>query len=167
MIATKHLAVPYESQKSKTANWYVNDCLPGCVVMVAKSRVPSLNISVNEVAAKTSLSKKDKGILPAEGIQLLGRYGIQSYAQHSLTLAQLRREIDMDRPAILLVNYKYFNGTEFGHYVVLIGYDDTGFYVHDPYDMGANFRLSIEDFEKAITDTKKFSFYARQGILLK
>jgi len=163
----KKLPVPFESQKGKTANRFLNDCLPGCVVMVAKYKVPALNVTVDEVAAKTSLKTKDKGILPSEGIILLGSYKIPSYAQHSLTLEHLRREIDMDRPVILLVNYKYFSGVAFGHYVVLVGYDDFGFYVHDPYDMGEYHWMSVDTFEKAITDVSKFSFYSRQGILLK
>jgi len=161
------LEVPYKSQESTTANSFRNDCGPACVAMISEYKIPNLEISVNQVASKTSLKKKDNGILPAEIIQLLGAQKIQSYAKSGIALEDLRNEIDSDRPVILLVNYKYLGDRAFGHYVVLVGYNEAGFYIHDPYKRGAFHFMPTEEFEKSITDVGAFFYYNRQGVLLK
>src|SRR4030067_184313 len=53
------------------------------------------------------------------------------------SLEQLKGNISLNRPAILLMWYDSSNTT--GHYRVVTGYNETGFFFHDPYDISNKF----------------------------
>lgn len=160
------LSVPYVSQTSVTASRYRNDCGIACALMVAKHRNPDANYTVDNLAKHTRLVTRDKGLTPADLIQLLKLLQVESHARHTLSLDALKGQIDSGKPVILLVNYKYFQSKAFGHYVTLVGYEGDEFIVHDPYLRGPNYRMSAGTFRKAIEDVNQYFYFKAQGVLL-
>jgi|SRR3989344_7356610 len=62
----------------------------------------------------------------------------------------LKRELDQKHPIIVPVS-KGFGKSGEGHLVVLIGYDESGFILNDPYDeirVGKEFEISFEEFSE-------------------
>lgn len=160
------LQVPYVSQTSVTASRYRNDCGIACALMVAKYRYPDTNYTVDNLAKHTRLVTRDKGLTPADLIQLLKLLQVESHAQHSLSVDTLKNQIDFKKPVILLVNYKYFESKAFGHYVTLVGYDGDNMIVHDPYLRGPSYHMPIGTFQKATEDVNQFFYFKAQGVLL-
>jgi uncharacterized protein YvpB len=65
---------------------------------------------------------------PSDLAKLAGLYGMSDRVSYTASIAEIKAAIDRKRPVIV---HGYF--TEFGHIIILIGYDEAGFIVHDPY----------------------------------
>jgi uncharacterized protein YvpB len=59
---------------------------------------------------------------------IAGDYGVHDEFTKHATLEQVKAHLAGDKPCIF---HGYF--TSFGHIVVVVGYDENGFIVHDPY----------------------------------
>ncbi|MBN1122827.1 MAG: C39 family peptidase [Anaerolineae bacterium] len=135
------LEIPYVSQKDpRTAGYSINDCGPACVVMMAKAL--GKNVTTDQVYRDTGIT--EKGGLWVWQVQRAGAiYGL-NLKRHDKTsdagLTNLKYWVDEGRPALVLVNYApimraglHESNIQGGHYVVVVGYDDSYIYVHDPY----------------------------------
>ena len=66
----------------------------------------------------------------------LAELGVESEWRQTLTLEDVRREIDRDRPVVLGVLHRGHVSNvvrQGGHMILAVGYDETGLIIHDPY----------------------------------
>lgn len=145
------LKVNYVSQKTNTAAYSINDCGPACVAMFLHTM--GINKTVDQMY-------KDAGITATTALAVST---LQKFALvYDLTLDRynnaepnvLKAWIDEGKPALLLVDYKpvmkanlhesVING---GHFVVVVGYTEDSFVVHDPYwnNQGGAYRVWPND----------------------
>jgi len=77
--------------------------------------------------------------------------GFEVEARQGLSIDNLKESIASDHPVIILMYIDV--GAVYGHYVVVVGYNETGVFVHDPYsqnfgnisrDVGANVFISYD-----------------------
>lgn len=155
------LAIPYRSQWASDAANNSADCGPTSVAMI-------LNYFQNEISPDgvyAFLPPKEpedftyiyelRSVLQAHGLQVTR----QQYAGWEDAFANLKANIDSGKPMIALVKYKPWMGPtgnpyQWGHFVVITGYDDTHVYMHDPLfglwvtppEKGAHFVLAREVF---------------------
>ncbi|MEM3356610.1 MAG: C39 family peptidase [Candidatus Bathyarchaeia archaeon] len=80
----------------------------------------------------TSMGKE----MPYENITgyTLRKLGYAAFESHDMNLEQLKSYIDNDKPLILLMWYSEAHSS--GHYRVVIGYNETHFFLHDPWGWG-------------------------------
>jgi hypothetical protein len=57
--------------------------------------------------------------------------GFEVEARQGLSIDQLKENVADDHPTIILIYLD--NGSAYGHYVVVIGFNEGGVFVHDPY----------------------------------
>jgi LysM repeat protein len=154
------LQVPYRSQKSKTAGYSANDCGPACIVMMLACT--GKDMTVDELYKHPSIAGQKGGIAIGSLQTVSKAYGVPlRYAV--LKLDDLKTKIDEGRPTMVLVDYKpivdkHLNGVPtnglFGHFALVVGYDDESIIVHDPYwatDDGAYRHWPTAVFSKAWT----------------
>lgn len=189
------LPVPYFSQLSPDANAIDNDCpdaagaslahhvrlqtrttlerlatsdLPqetrGLLATLAARMLPMPRLTVNVLVGK----RADETRLPTYIVDLLSGWGVAARITLGLTPDFIRRELDAERPVIGLVAYKHIYPDVFtgGHYVVFVGYNDDGFFIHDPYKAGKNYFLSNTKVDLALSDTQPFASLPYQGVTL-
>jgi len=126
------LNVPYKKQWGVGANESRNDCGPTCLAMILAAY--GIHKTVDEVfratgAAPDALINFDQLIRAGATFNL-------KLSHHSDSLAALKQKVEQGRPAIALINYRYFpnkqdsyNG---GHFVTVIGKTPSKVIVHDP-----------------------------------
>lgn len=86
--------------------------------------------------------------------------GLALAVKPSATWDVIRAELDRNRPVVTLCRYGEIsnNQDDFdgSHFVTVVGYDETGVYIHDPdwwpprREEGANRRVPLGEFERAI-----------------
>lgn len=98
-------------------------------------------LTVDRLASETGLRYSDSGLLPVQLSVLGSRHGLPLKVNVATTEDDLRREIDKGRPVVALVAYRYILGRldqadkipgNDGHYLAVVGYDDTHFVLNDP-----------------------------------
>jgi hypothetical protein len=85
-----------------------------------------LNTTINELAYTQYFN------LPFEevGIDIIFDGDMADNSEEAIV--SLKENISLNRPAIVLMNYSLTS--EIGHFRVVTGYNQTGFFVHDPWD---------------------------------
>jgi hypothetical protein len=154
------LQVPYKSQKSKTAGYSANDCGPACIAMMLACT--GKDMTVDGLYKHPSIAGQKGGIAIGSLQTVSKAYGVPlKYA--ILKLDDLKEKIDSGHPTMVLIDYKpiadnHLNGVPtsglFGHFALVVGYDDDSIIVHDPYwatDDGAYRHWPTAVFSKAWT----------------
>lgn len=159
------LNVPLIPQWGIGANFRRNDCGVACVAMLLSYYGKLDGLSVDALTRQTGLAASDSGLYPVQ-LAVLGAQHDLPLAVHSgTTLDAIRGEIDAGRPVIALVAYRYILGRldqadnvpgKDGHFLVILGYDDTHVVANDPdtwinYEQyGHNDLIPITEMERAI-----------------
>jgi hypothetical protein len=154
------LNIPYRSQQAADANLYESDCGPTCVAMVLNY----YNIPMTPNAVYDHMSAVPEGTFPKvhQLEEVLTKHQMPRrrdvYLSKWNAIENLRKNIDAGHPMIALVKYqpwKQVTGNQFdwGHFVVVTGYDEQNIYMHDPIfgawrpmALGANFAMSHDLF---------------------
>ncbi|MBN1430947.1 MAG: C39 family peptidase [Anaerolineae bacterium] len=152
------LQVPYKSQSSTTAGYSANDCGPACVAMMLAAT--GRDVTIDSLYNHPSIAGQKGGIAIGSLMTLSKAYGIPlQFAR--LSLDTLKEKIDSGCPVMVLADYKpivdnKLNGVAtnglFGHFPLVVGYDNDAIIVHDPYwktDAGAYRRWPTAVFHKA------------------
>lgn len=134
------LVVPYISQREPGATYSPNDCGPTCVAMIVGSR--GVNVTPDQIYQDTYLS--GSGLISVTDLQnVSAMYGVPMQRKNGYDLNGLRVSLDEGKPAILLIDYAPvmragLNESPINvlHFVVVVGYNDRGFLIHDPYWRG-------------------------------
>ena len=82
----------------------------------------------------SNISTSGGGEIPDENITgyTLRKLGYAAFEAQGMSLTQLKSCVDQDEPLILLMWYSDHHA--FGHYRVVIGYNETHVFLHDPYN---------------------------------
>ena len=142
---TKILNVPYFSQLDQGAEYYTNDCLAACFRMVwgytqiQKYGKDNLSVTVNNFGNAIYKSRKSLG-----GITDIYKLPVNKALPYKpvskssgITLDRIKSSIDLEWPVIALVLYSHIRQiSPIGHFITIVGYDDTCFVYHDPYYTG-------------------------------
>lgn len=127
---SKVLNVPYKSQLDNALN-PTGACNVTCFAMVmaylqirGRTTVGQLEDELYRYMETHGLSRWE----PDDLARMATAYGLQDEFTMRGTLADLRKAISLGYPCII---HGYF--TSFGHIIVVRGYDQTGFFVNDPY----------------------------------
>jgi uncharacterized protein YvpB len=83
-----------------------------------------LKTSFNRYALDQGLNRHS----PDDLAQIVRDYGAKDSFTQTATIDEVKDWLSHEKPAVI---HGYF--TRFGHIIVLVGYDSTGFIVHDPY----------------------------------
>ena len=137
-MTEKKLQIPYRSQWDKDAKDHSSDCGPTSVAMLLNGK----RVAITPDELYTYIGDRPKfTYIPdlknaAWGAgQLTLTY--KRYTNANQALQGLRDNINNGHAFIALVKYKPWvkltgNPFEYGHFLVVTGYDDTHVYVHDP-----------------------------------
>lgn len=167
--------IPFVSQKGIGADRIINDCVEAaCLSAIHKSHLMSGRNLMRALTVDMLTRGRPDGVRSVNyGVQLLDDFGVPAKYMQPLDDAELMWQISMGKPVIMLVNYKYIGGEGFGHFIVMTGYNDKGFWIHDPYNRGANVFISKTKFNAATSDylLPNGKYFAdpslpRQGIVL-
>ena len=137
-MAEKKLKIPYRSQWDSDAKDHSADCGPTSVAMLLNGK--RVAITPDELYTYIGVRPKFTYIPDLKNAawgagQLNLTY--KAYANSSQALQELRKNIDDGHAFIALVKYKPWikltgNQFEYGHFLVVTGYDDGHVFVHDP-----------------------------------
>ncbi len=164
------LNVPFVSQIDSTSKRTNNDCGVACALMLLQYRLaqvglkPMRALTVDRMIADTALAHKDSPLTLLAISNLLEAYGLTPKLVRPLNCNFILGSIDNLQPCIALVNYRHIGAGNFGHYIIVHGYSENFFWVHDPYKEGANKPISREKLELALTDVSDFAAFPYQGI---
>ena len=154
------LNIPYRSQQDGDANENQSDCGPTCVAMVLNY----YNIPMTPNNVYHHMTAVPEGQFPRvyQLEQVITKHNLpkrrDTYLSKWNALENLRKNMDAGHPMIALVKYQPWqqitgNQFEWGHFVVITGYDDQNIYMHDPIfgawrprSLGANFTMSHDLF---------------------
>lgn len=140
MINIKSLNVGWESQVDPNSNYAIRDCGVACTLMLKDYMdYRKHNYTVNSLAKLAGMTYDGPGLGVQNIIKLAGLIGMQ--LNHILgfnDIVKLKNTLDIGLPIIALVRYhklgtRYDQSLVSGHYIVICGYDDTGFFIRDPY----------------------------------
>lgn len=155
-----NLPVPYKSQWDDDAKGTQNDCGPASIAMILNYYGEKL--TTDQVYQKTEAGAGLIGI--DQMIKAIEAFGYTSFRKVQSNVAELKSYLDKGLPAIALVKYgslgatvqdKSFKG---GHFFVVVGYRDDGYFVNDPNfwaphrQDGDHHFYPKADFEKAWSD---------------
>jgi len=154
------LDIPYRSQQDADANENLADCGPTCVAMVLNY----YGIAMTPNNVYRHMSAVPEGQFPKvyQLKEALAKFNLPNQRDQYLSkwnaLENLRQKIDAGHPMIALVKYQPWrqstgNLFDWGHFVVVTGYDDTNIYFHDPIygawrprSLGAHYAMSHDLF---------------------
>jgi uncharacterized protein YvpB len=128
--ATTKLNIPYKSQRDNELNPN-GSCnvtsLAMCLEFLGAKRKATIGQFEDELydyAERKGLSRHD----PHDLAMIVEAYGYRDDFRTDRTITQVKEWLTDNKPAVI---HGYF--TDFGHIVVLAGFDEDGFLVHDPY----------------------------------
>jgi uncharacterized protein YvpB len=131
-LTQKILDVPYYSQRDNAVRPY-QTCNMTCAAMTIKYYYPDLKTGKEQLEDKLTKYATEKW--GADSIyyhgriaQVLDNWGVVSTFNTATPFREIKKSIDNGNPVIYSGNF-----TKSGHIIVIIGYDDTGFIVNDPY----------------------------------
>ncbi len=133
------LAIPYRSQWAEDANLNVADCGPTCLAMILNFY--GIEATPNQLYAHLPGKGPQDFTNFAELRRVAGTFSVglprHQYGHRQEAVANLQATLDRGRPVMALVKYmpwKRITGNEFdfGHFVVVTGYDGETITVHDP-----------------------------------
>ncbi len=160
----KNLSVPYKSQHDSDAQGTHNDCGPASVAMILNYF--GENVTTDEVFRRTGAGQ---GLIRvAELKKAISSYGYDSEFITNSSLEEINQNINKGIPIIALVHYgslssrqdKKFTG---GHFFVMVGYRDDGFFVNDPNFWGEYRKHGDHHFYKRDEFTNAWSNCWRDG----
>ncbi|MCP5095781.1 MAG: LysM peptidoglycan-binding domain-containing protein, partial [Chloroflexi bacterium] len=131
--------IPYRSQWDADAQTHSADCGPTCMAMILNYH--GKDISPDGVYAHLPPKEKDEFTLFHEMIKGVRKNNVgtayKKYDNRNQGLTGLRANINAGKPMIALVKYSPWreatgNKFDWGHFVVVTGYDDAHIYVNDP-----------------------------------
>lgn len=123
------------------ANRTRTDCGPASVAMCLSFYGLLNGLTVDQLAAETTLKYSDAGLQPAALVTLAAKHGLTLMVHRDTTLDDLRSELDNGFPIIALIAYRFISGKldkndndpkNDGHFFVVVGYQGDAFYVCDP-----------------------------------
>jgi uncharacterized protein YvpB len=124
------LDVPFKNQRNNLNN-PDGSCSTTCLAMCLeyfsiprKWQVNQFEDEIYQMAIDTGANRHS----PYGLVKLAEMYGIIDHFTEKGTIEQTKQALASGSPVI---THGYF--TKSGHLVVLVGYDETGFFVHDPY----------------------------------
>ena len=188
------LAVPYLSQWGPTADKRRGDCGPATVAMTAQA-LTEYRPTVDEAAVACRQPTSGQGSFFTSVYQLrdgLRVYGLNSdiaspYSAPRLTLDLLKTKVEDGLPSIVLIDYRKLReltnpipgivhnqdqAYNFGHFVLFVGYDDAGVFVHDSdfwqdrVDEGAYRYIPNDAFIASLESPAQGNTYGSQGLVI-
>ncbi len=155
----KLILVNYLSQWGVNADDTRDDCGPACLSMIFNSFGESL--SINDVFRKTG-ALKDNLINFSQLFKAITFYGYTYKYAVGQSIEKLKSLIDSGVTPFVLIHYGHLSNRQDSytgaHFIVVVGYDDGGYYTEDPDYYGARITeghqkyYSKSDFEKAWSD---------------
>jgi hypothetical protein len=155
------LDIPYRSQWAADADRHSADCGPTCAAMIMNYN--QIEMTPNRIY--DFLPSKEPGAFTFwhELTGVLQNHQIpaqrHTYVSRFQAMDNVRANIDAGNPMIALVKYEPWiqatgNNFEWGHFVVITGYDNANVYMHDPLfggpwrpaSAGAHFAMSHDLF---------------------
>lgn len=170
-----YLGVPYVSQLGEDANLRFNDCGIACLLMCYQYALEKQGLGhnklifVDSLIEKTPLAAGDDPLTINQMLIIASNMGMNISYVYPLNTYEIRRILDAGVPPIALVAYKHiFPEDEFdgGHYVVVTGYNDLGFFINDPYKRGEEVFLTTGAMVLALTETEPYAVKDYQGIVV-
>jgi uncharacterized protein YvpB len=165
-------------QWGSTANLRRTDCGCASVAMMLSYYGLLGSLTVDDLVRETTLVARDNGLVPQQLVDLSRKHGLDTYVNDWTSLSEIRHEIDQGRPVICLVAYRFITnrldqgdktpGLD-GHFLVIVGYDDTHFVGDDPdywypyVGKGNNTLINISDLDQALDGTN----YYRRCVFVK
>jgi hypothetical protein len=162
------LGIAHTSQYGKGADQRKADCFPAIMAMLGGGTVDS--------AAILAQGKKPNEYVTIErGMQSLRKYGIPNRFVKPLRNEELRSSIEAGNPVILLIKYaaiprdrrgiKTFTGS---HFVLAVGYDAAGIFIHDPLRVkGDGFTYFTDtEIERAMSAFTRYENQPYQAIVI-
>ena len=180
------LDVPYYSQLTKGAEYYINDCLAACFRMVwgyyrVKNELSNPDdVTVNMFSRDIYNSTHDLGsILDVYKLKSPRTipYKPVSKELESITIPNIEKQLDNEWPVICLILYDKIRDIKpIGHFVVAVGYDADSIFIHDPYyectdkitdiACGSFRKVAKSDFDKALNPgVNKYFSNPYQGLV--
>src|SRR5260221_942477 len=151
--------VAYRSQEDPDARRFSNDNGPACVAIFIEW-FSGKTLRIVDLLAETTLVNNYSGLTTTHVVKLANKHGVPLRVV-SATLPNVLAEIDAGHPALILINYgaipeRQNQADKFGHYVIVIGYDERGIYFNDPdfwgdnRSLGAKLKVSFAEFITAM-----------------
>jgi hypothetical protein len=84
----------------------------------------------SELVAELNMSVGGTALIDMMPVPFPSR-GFKVEARQGLSIDELKENIASDHPVIILIYLD--NGSAYGHYVVVVGFNEGGVFVHDPY----------------------------------
>lgn len=154
------LPIPYRSQWAADANLNEADCGPTCVAMILNYF--GIDVTPNKLYDHLPGKKAGDFTNFVELRNVANAFNIslnrQQYNHQGEALANLRATLDSGRPVMALIKYASWKKTtgnhfDFGHFVIVTGYDEAQITCHDPLfglwqpaSQGAHIRMSADLF---------------------
>ena len=172
----KALTIPYLSQFGLGASYAPGDCGAACAAMIANWRGHAC--TVDEVGKAINKPSGYLFMTISEVVAAAGKFGVVLVYQPSMLLEDFKQHINAGLPVVALVNYQSIPATlrreanyDAGHYILVVGYDDTSIIYHDPdwltAEDGANKRMLQADFVKAFSTAAPGNSGAKYGLVVK
>lgn len=138
---SKKLAIPHLAQRGMGADASRNDCGPAVVAM-AVAGLTDQDVDV-DAAGRACGQKKDQTTQFYQLENGLRHYGLEAVLRNELQAdgriypEEIRAEIGKGNPVILVVWYPFLSyrkqiDYKGWHFVLAVGYDETGIFIHDP-----------------------------------
>jgi uncharacterized protein YvpB len=122
--------VPYKSQNDNIENPTGACNVTSLAMCLEYLKIPR-RTSVGQFEDELYRYALDQGLSRHDGYdlaQIVRNYGAKDTFTQAATIDQVKDWLSDGKPTVI---HGYF--TTFGHIIVLVGYDSTGFIVHDPY----------------------------------
>ena len=124
------LTVPFKSQLD---NWFnpTGSCNVTSLAMCLeffKARRKTSSGQLEDELYEYAINKGYSRHNPYDLARIVRDYGCQDYFTENATIEDVKDWVSAGNPAVI---HGYF--TSFGHIIVVVGYDEYGFLVHDPY----------------------------------
>ena len=125
------LNVSFDSQLDNPSGEGFRECFSSSCAMAAKFWLPELQLDEYHRRRPKYGDSTD----PSAQIRCLESFGLSARFTQVGSVEKLKAQIDRGRPSPVgyLQNGPVSQPYGGGHYCICIGYDDTGFWMHDPY----------------------------------
>lgn len=158
---TVDLAVPFVSQIDGASSASNNDCGVSSLLMQERFYFASHGLltptvpSVDDLVPYTPLALPNPphGLTFTDIIFLARQTGFTALYQSGLIADKLTALLDAGKPVMALVDYSLFNpvsGSSISHLCIVKGYSASYFNCHDPYKLGANYRILKSQLDAAM-----------------